>query len=95
MALSLNVAKWRLSGPDLRKMLQIGVPAGLQGMVFSISNIFIQSAINSFGADAIAGSSAALTYEAYCYYIVSSFCAATIAFTGQNYGAGDYARCKL
>lgn len=94
VALSLNVAKWRPSGPDLRKMLQIGVPAGLQGMVFSISNIFIQSAINSFGADAIAGSSAALTYEAYCYYIVSSFCAATIAFTGQNYGAGDYARCK-
>ncbi|ROS89644.1 MATE family efflux transporter [Muribaculum intestinale] len=94
VALSLNVRKWRLSKPDLKKMLQIGVPAGLQGMVFSISNIFIQSAINSFGADAIAGSSAALTFEAYCYYIITSFCAAVIAFTGQNYGAGNYDRCK-
>lgn len=84
VALSLNVRKWRLSKPDLKKMLQIGVPAGLQGMVFSISNIFIQSAINSFGADAIAGSSAALTFEAYCYYIITSFCAYRHSFYGTK-----------
>lgn len=92
--LTLDIKRWVLSSPDLKKMLRIGVPAGLQGMVFSISNIFIQAAINKFGADAIAGSATALTYEAYCYYIVSAFCAATIAFTGQNYGAGQAQRCK-
>lgn len=91
---TVSLRRWGVSGTDLRKMLQIGVPAGLQGMVFSISNIFIQSAINKFGSDAIAGSAAALTYEAYCYYIVTSFCAATIAFTGQNFGARNYDRCK-
>ncbi len=94
VTLSLKLRSWRLSRPDFNKMLRIGIPAGLQGMVFSISNIFIQSAINSFGSDAIAGSAAALTYEVYCYYIVSAFCAATIAFTGQNYGSGEYGRCK-
>ena len=83
-----------VEGSDLKRMLQIGVPAGLQGMVFSIANFFIQSSINSFGADAMAGSAAGLTYEAYCYYIVSAFCAATIAFTGQNFGAGNHDRCR-
>lgn len=83
-----------VEGSDLKRMLQIGIPAGLQGMVFSIANFFIQSSINSFGADAMAGSAAALTYEAYCYYIVSAFCAATIAFTGQNFGAGNHDRCR-
>ena len=92
--ITLSLKRWSVSMPDLKKMLQIGVPAGLQGMVFSVSNIFIQSAINRFGADAIAGSSAALTYESYCYYVVVAFCAATIAFTGQNYGAGLYHRCR-
>ena len=91
---TLSLKRWSMSVPDFRKMLQIGIPAGLQGMVFSFSNIFIQSAINKFGADAIAGSAAALTYEAYCYYIVTAFCAATIAFTGQNFGARKPDRCK-
>lgn len=79
---------------DLSKMLRIGIPAGLQGMVFSFSNIFIQASINRFGSAAIAGSAAALTFEAYCYYVITSFCAAAIAFTGQNYGAGLTSRCR-
>ncbi|MDE6170308.1 MAG: MATE family efflux transporter [Duncaniella sp.] len=91
---TLDISRWRISAPDLRKMLQIGVPAGMQGMVFSISNIFIQAAINKFGAEAIAGSATALTYETYCYYIVAAFSQATIAFTGQNYGAGLASRCR-
>lgn len=91
---TLRLNQWRLSRPDLVKILQIGVPAGLQGMIFSISNIFIQAAINKFGADAIAGSATALTYEAYCFFIVSAFGQSTIAFTGQNYGAGAISRCK-
>lgn len=76
------------------KMLRIGVPAGLQGMIFSLSNIFIQATVNSFGSAAIAGSAAALCYESYCYFIISAFNAATIAFVSQNYGAGNYRRCK-
>ena len=60
----------------------------------SLCRISLSSQLNRFGADAIAGSSAALTYEAYCYYVVVAFCAATIAFAGQNYGAGLYDRCK-
>lgn len=90
----LVMKRWRVSRKALGRMLSIGVPAGLQGMIFSISNIFIQSAINSFGSAAVAGSASALTFEAYCYYIISAFCAATIAFSGQNYGAGLYARCS-
>lgn len=91
---NFNISNWKFSSTDLRKMLSIGIPAGLQGMVFSISNIFIQSAINKFGANAIAGSAAALTYESYCYYIIAGLCGATIAFTSQNFGAKEYTRCK-
>lgn len=85
---------WRLNLPDMKKMLRIGIPAGLQGMVFSISNIFIQSSINTFGAEAIAGSATALTYESYCYFVIAGFSGAAIAFTGQNYGAKNPKRCR-
>lgn len=91
---ALRLKRLSMSSHDFKKMLRIGVPAGLQGMVFSFSNIFIQAAINKFGAEAIAGSATALTYEAYCYYIVAAFSQATIAFTGQNYGARLPQRCK-
>lgn len=91
---TLKIRSMAVEKSDLKRMLQIGIPAGLQGMVFSIANFFIQSSINKFGADAMAGSATALTYEAYCYYIVSAFCAATIAFTSQNFGAGKHDRCK-
>lgn len=83
-----------IARPELVKMLKIGIPAGLQGMVFSIANIFIQSSINGYGSDAVAGSAAALTYESYCYYIVVAFCQAAVAFISQNYGAGEYDRCR-
>ena len=84
----------RFHSGELKKMLQIGVPAGLQGMVFSTANIFIQAAINGYGPDAIAGSAAALNYEVYCYFIVSAFVQAAVAFISQNYGAGEYERCQ-
>ena len=90
----LEVHRTKFYRAELRKMLSIGVPAGLQGMVFSFANIFVQSAINSYGSDAIAGSAAALNYEQYCYYVMVAFCQAAIAFTGQNYGAGKTERCK-
>lgn len=90
----LNLRAISVHRGELKKMLQIGVPAGVQGMVFSISNIFIQSAINSFGSAAVAGSAAALNYEVYCYYIISSFSQAAVAFVSQNYGAGEHHRCR-
>ena len=72
---------------ELKRMLYIGVPAGLQGMVFSISNVVVQTAINGYGYGAIAGSAAALNFEFYSYFFVSAFNGAAITFTGQNFGA--------
>lgn len=79
---------------ELRRMLAIGVPAGLQAMVFSLSNIFVQWAINGFGPAAIAGASVAQTFDSYCYFLMSAFCGAAVTFTGQNYGAGLTERCR-
>lgn len=90
----LDIKHLRITRPELRKVLQIGVPAGIQGMVFSIANIFIQAAINRFGSAAVAGSAAALTYEYYCYFVVSAFSQAAVTFISQNYGAGQVDRCK-
>lgn len=78
----------------LARILQIGVPAGVQGMVFSISNVFILGAINTLGAKTLAGSAAALNYEYYCYFIISAFAQSAVAFISQNYGAGQYTRCR-
>lgn len=78
----------------LKKILQIGVPTGLSGSVFSISNIFIQSGINTFGANAIAGSSLALNFELFVYDMCSAFSQAAVTFMSQNYGAGNIKRCQ-
>lgn len=90
----LHFKELKIHGPQLRRMLQIGVPAGIQGMVFSISNVFVQSTINTYGADAIAGSAAALNFEFYCYFVIAAFNGAAISFVGQNYGAGLLHRVK-
>lgn len=79
---------------ELRKIFAIGLPAGLQGTVFSFSNVFILSAINSFGAIAAAGSAAALNFEFYNYHVISSFAQTATTFTGQNFGAGQNARIR-
>lgn len=90
----INPRTCRIHGPQFKKMLQIGLPAGLQGVVFSISNVFVVSNINMFGSTASAGSAAALIFEFYCYYVVSSFAQAAVVFTSANYGAGSIDRCK-
>lgn len=90
----LDLHNIRIAWPELRKMLKIGVPAGVQGMVFSFSNVVIQSSINSFGSAAMGGSAAALTYEQFCYFFMSAYCGAAVTFIGQNYGAGDKERCR-
>lgn len=78
----------------LKSIIKIGLPAGVQGMVFSISNVVIQSGINSFGADAIAGASAAQNFEFMAYYVVNAFAQAAVTFTSQNFGARKFDRCK-
>lgn len=78
---------------QMRKICAVGIPAGIQSTVFSISNIFILSAINSFGAEAAAGSAAALNFEMYCYFVVNAFGQTCVAFASQNYGAGNLERC--
>lgn len=93
-ALQLQFNHMRIYGKELRRMLQIGVPAGLQGMVFSLSNVVVQSAINDYGSAAIAGSAAAVNFEYYCYYIIVACNGAAISFIGQNYGAGKYDRVR-
>ena len=84
----------KINGQDLKKILVIGIPAGIQGAIFSVSNVFIQSGINSFGEAAIAGSSLALNFEYFTYDIASAFAQAAVTFTSQNYGAGNLKRCK-
>ena len=93
-AFQLNVRHIRIYGTELKRILQIGVPAGFQSMVFSLSNIFIQSAINGYGSAAVAGASVSQTFDSYCYFLMSAFSGAAVTFIGQNYGAGQMARCK-
>ena len=72
----------------LSRVIRVGLPAGLQGVIFSLSNVVIQSAINSFGDVVIAGSSAAGSLEGFVYVGMNAFYQAAITFVGQNYGAG-------
>lgn len=91
---TLHLKQMHIKWNELKRMLQIGVPAGLQGVIFSFSNVLLQSAINGHGSDAIAGSAAALNFEFYCYFIMVAFNGAAISFIGQNYGAGKIDRVK-
>ena len=77
-----------------RQILRIGLPAGIQSAVFAVSNIVIQSAINSLGTIVMAASSAALNIEIIAYYVMNSFSQACATFVGQNYGAGQVKRCR-
>ena len=86
--------KLHIEWKDLKRVLMIGIPAGIQGAIFSVSNVFIQSGINSFGEDAIAGSSLALNFEYFTYDIANAFAQAAVTFTSQNFGAGNLKRCK-
>lgn len=88
----LSFREMKIYRHELKKMLGIGVPAGIQSMIFSISNVIVQSSINSYGADAIAGSAAAVNFEYYCYFIIQGFNGAAISFIAQNYGAGKMDR---
>lgn len=74
------------------KILQIGLPASFQGIIFSISNVIIQASVNSFGATVVAGNSAAANIEGFVYVSMNAFHQAAISFTSQNVGAAKYER---
>lgn len=93
-AIRIQKQNLRINRAILENILRIGLPSGLQGAVFSISNLIIQSAINSLGADVVAGSAAAFNLEIIGYYILNSFGQAAVTFVGQNYGAGQLRRCR-
>ena len=76
----------------LLKILQIGLPAGVQGSLFSLSNVVIQSSVNSFGATVVAGNSAAQNIEGFVYVAMNAFSQAVVAFVSQNLGAGKFER---
>ena len=82
----------RIDGHKLAQIMRIGLPAGLQGLLFSISNVLIQSAINSFGSAMVAASSAASNIEGIVGTAMNAYYNAAITFTGQNMGAKKYER---
>ena len=89
----LQWRKLRATKAELLVILKIGVPAGLQGVVFSLSNVVIQSGINSFGTASTAGVAAALNFEFYTYFLINAFTQAAVTFVGQNYAARKFRRC--
>ena len=78
----------------LGQTLRIGVPAGVQSAMFSVSNIVIQAAVNTLGTTVMAASSAAFNVEVFAYYVMNGFTQACTTFVGQNYGAGQLTRCR-
>ncbi len=76
----------------LKKIIRIGLPAGLNGAIFSFSNIIVQTSINSFGTDAVSGSAAATSLEGFVYVAMNAFYQTSLNFTGQNVGAGNFKR---
>lgn len=82
----------RFHNEPLRKILRIGLPAGLQGTVFSLSNVVIQSSVNSFGATVMAGNAAAMNIEGFVYMAMNAFHQAAVSFVSQNWGAGKFDR---
>ena len=92
--IKVDFKKFCIDWEVLSKILKIGIPSGIQGMVFSLSNIVVQSAINSLGATVMAASSAAFYCEVIAYSVMNSFGQACTTFVGQNYGAGQNERCR-
>lgn len=92
--IKIEFSKLKIDGKILLQIIKIGLPAGIQGAVFAVANIVIQSAINSLGTIVMAASSAALNLEVFTYDILTSFGQACTTFTGQNYGAKKYSRCR-
>lgn len=88
----LELKAMRIHREKFSQILRIGIPAGFQGIVFSFSNVIIQSSVNGFGSIVVAGNTAAANIEGFVYVSMNAFQQAAIAFTGQNMGAGKFER---
>lgn len=88
----LYLSQLKIYPDKLIRIVKIGLPAGLQGAVFSISNVLIQSSVNSFGAIAMAGNTAASNLEGFVYTSMNAVYQTALSFTSQNIGAGKYSR---
>ena len=84
--------KMRITESKVKQIMKIGLPAGFQGAIFSVSNVLIQSSINSFGSIAMAGSTASANVEGFVYNAMNAVYQTTLSFTSQNYGAGKMDR---
>ena len=93
-ACKLYLSKIRFYKAELLEMIRIGLPAGIQNCLFSISNIIIQSSINSFGELFMSGNAAANNIDAFLYVTLNGFHQAALNYIGQNVGAGQYKRAK-
>lgn len=93
-ACRLEIKKLRIYKVQLLKMIKIGLPAGIQGSLFSISNVIIQSSINSFGDIVMSGNAAAGNIEGFVYVILNAFHQTAVNFIGQNAGAKNPKRIK-
>lgn len=91
-AYHLDFAKLKIHKDKFIRICRIGLPAGIQGAVFGISNVLIQSSVNSFGSIAIAGNTAQANLEGFVYNSMNCFYQTTLSFAGQNYGAKKYKR---
>ena len=90
--LHLDLRKLNLDGKTILKFAKVGIPAGIQSVLFSLSNVLIQSSVNSFGAITMAGNSASSNLEGFQYTVMHCFYTAAITFIGQNIGAKKYSR---
>lgn len=93
-ALQLRFKYFRIYREQLWEMIKIGVPSGLQGCLFSISNVVVQSSVNSFGEYVMAGNSYSQQIESVVYQAMNGVSLSALSFVGQNYGAGKYDRIK-
>ena len=93
-ACKLQLKKMRFYKTELVKLVRIGLPAGIQGSLFSISNVMIQSSVNSFGDVFMSGNAAAGNIEGFVYVIMNSFHQTAVNYIGQNVGAQQYDRVK-
>ncbi len=88
----LRIQKLHITKNTLRQIFQIGLPAGVQSVIFSISNMLIQSSINFFGSVAMAGNTAASSVESFVYTSMNAVYQTNLSFSSQNYGIGNYKR---
>ena len=91
----LRFGKLRIYGDTLKDIIRIGLPAGIQGTIFSLSNVIIQSSINVFGDIAMAGNAAAANIEGFVYTAMNALSQACLTFTAQNYGANKLGNIRL